>query len=122
MYPRLPVIVSSGYQRTGLGDENVSGSEHYGQRSAAYDDAPKYAGAFFLDCGFKHDDCFLAFYDEADGHWLAFRENGRDWRLLARGGDVPGRCGVFEVGNSSCFLQLEGDCFCRQDMLNHLVI
>ena len=63
-YPAVPVIVGSDYQWMGLGDENVSGSEHYGKRGAADDDAPEYAGALFLDCGFKHYDCSLVLVDE----------------------------------------------------------
>jgi hypothetical protein len=64
---RLPrCVFCSGYKPTGLVDKNVSSTEQRGKRSAADDDAPEYAGALFLDCGFKHDDLLLVSIDEAN--------------------------------------------------------
>jgi len=53
-YSRLPAIVSCGHQSTGLGDENVSGSEQSGKSNEANDDTPEYAGPLFLNCCLKH--------------------------------------------------------------------
>ena len=50
------MLICSGYESAGLGDENVAGTEQDGKGNDANDDAPEYAGALFLNCRLKHSD------------------------------------------------------------------
>ena len=54
-------------------DPDVAGTEQHGKRNEANGDAPEYAGALFLNCGFKHDDGSSCVIDRFD--CVSFGEN-----------------------------------------------